>query len=384
MRARPGPRHPLPIGRILQRSTRRTVLVAAAAAAALGLGAVPAAAQGPEAPTPLAIPEPTGAYATGTTAIHLVDEDRADVWVPAERRELMVTMWYPTADDGPTAPYMTAEESALFGAQLGIPADLLAQVQTNSVPGAEPLADDGSLPLVVLSPGFSFPRATLTGLAEELASQGYAVAAVGHNYEAPISFPDRTTECITCEDDIDGDTLVPNRAADLDFVVEELEAGAWDGADRIDFDRIAVGGHSIGGASAHRTLADYERFDAGFNLDGTFFALDPKPVREPFLMVGAEAHGQPGEDDSWDKAWKKLRGWKRWITVDGTGHSAMTDLAPLAEQAGLNEDATDGFRSSDIARTYVTAFLDAHLRCEDEPVLDGPSAEWPEVEFHNP
>jgi predicted dienelactone hydrolase len=366
----------------LQRSTRRTLIGLTAAAVAVGAGAVPAAAQ--EAPA-LAIPEPTGQYATGTTTLHLVDEDRADVWVPTEDRELMVTLWYPTADEGPAAPYMTAEESALFGAQLNVPGDLLAGVAANSVQDAEPLADDGSLPLVVLSPGFSFPRATLTGLAEELASQGYAVAAVGHNYEAPISFPDRTTECLTCEqEDLDTDTLVPNRAEDLSFVLDELTGGAWEDSGVIDEHRIAVGGHSIGGASAHRALANDDRFDAGFNLDGTFFALDPHQVRDPFLMVGAEVHGQPGEDDSWDKAWKKLRGWKRWITVDGTGHSAMTDLAPLAEQAGLNQDETDGLRSSDIARTYVTAFLDEHLRCEDEPVLDGPSAEWPEVDFHNP
>lgn len=35
------------------------------------------------------------------------------------------------------------------------------------------------------------PRATLTGLAEELASRGYIVAGIGHNYEADgIMFPD--------------------------------------------------------------------------------------------------------------------------------------------------------------------------------------------------
>ncbi|MQM27702.1 alpha/beta hydrolase [Glycomyces sp. NEAU-7082] len=362
---------------------RRTLIGATAAAVGAGLFAAPAGAQ--ELPV-FSIPEPTGEYATGTTTLHLVDEDRADVWVPTEDRELMVTLWYPTGDDGPTAPYMSAEESALFGAQLQIPGGLLAQVETNSVQGAEPLADDGSLPLVVLSPGFSFPRATLTGLAEELASQGYAVAAVGHNYEAPITFPDRTTECITCTQDLDADTLVPNRAEDLSFVLDELtgDDAAWEDAGVIDASRVAVGGHSIGGASSHRALANDDRFDAGFNLDGTFFALDPSRVSDPFLMVGADPHGLPGEDKTWEKAWKKLCGWKQWITVDGTGHSAMTDSAPLAEQAGLNQDETDGFRSNDIARAYITAFVDEHLRGEDQPILDGPSAEWPEVQFHNP
>jgi predicted dienelactone hydrolase len=368
----------------------RTALLgttAAAVAAAAGLFTLDSAVAAPEAAAALTIPEPTGAYDVGTVQLHLVDEGRPDVWVPEEDRELMVSMWYPTADTGATVPYMTAEEGALFGAQLQVPGDLLASVGTNAVLGAEPLAEDGSLPLVVLSPGFSFPRATLTGLAEELASHGYAVATIGHNYEAPISFPGRTTECLTCtHDDLDTDTLVPNRAEDLSFVLDELtgDDAAWEDAGIIDADRIAVGGHSIGGASAHRVLANDDRFDAGFNLDGTFFALDPHKLDRPFLMVGAAEHGQPGEDKTWRKAWKRLDDWKRWITVDGTTHSSMTDFGPLGEQAGLNQDELDGFRSNEISRSLVTAFVDTHLRGEEEPIFECANPDWPELEFHRP
>nr|WP_255672889.1 hypothetical protein [Glycomyces amatae] len=299
----------------------------------------------------------------------------------------MVTMWYPTDQaEGATAPYMTLAEGTLFGEQLQFPGEVLASIGTNSVTGAEPLADDGTLPLVVLSPGFSFPRATLTGMAEELASRGYAVAAVGHNHEAPITFPDgRTTECLACTTD-DIDSVVPNRAEDLSFVLDELtgDDAAWEDAGVIDQDRIAVGGHSIGGASSHRAMLADDRFDAGFNLDGTFFALDPHKLDKPFMMVGAEVHGQPGEDKTWDKAWKKLRGWKRWITVDGTGHSSLTDFGPLGEQLGVNQDELDGFRSDEVSRALVTGFVGEHLRGEDAPVLEGPGEDWPELVFHNP
>jgi predicted dienelactone hydrolase len=381
----------------LQRTLKRALLGTTAAALAAGGGvfAMTTANAATEDPQPaqeaLAIPAPGGEFATGTTQLHLVDEDRPDVWVPERDRELMVTMWYPTDEtEGATAPYMTAEEGELFGKQLNLPGGLLSTVETNSITDAEPLADDGSLPLVVLSPGFSFPRATLTGVAEELASQGYAVAAVGHTYEAPISFPDgRTTECLTClEDDIDDKTLVPNRAADLSFVLDELTGDdpAWEDAGVIDDAHVLVGGHSIGGASSHRAMQSDDRFDAGFNLDGTFFALDPHKLDRPFLMVGGgDDHGSPGQDDTWDKAWKKLDGWKRWITVTGTTHSSMTDFGPLGEQAGLNQDDLDGNRSNEIARTLITAFADTHLRGEDEaPALDGPDENWPELVFHNP
>ncbi|HLU27225.1 MAG TPA: hypothetical protein VKZ65_02220 [Glycomyces sp.] len=368
-----------------------TALAAAAAAGALALTGAHAETGEPEpAPRPdLAIVEPSGPLATGTTALHLVDEGREDQWVPDEDRELMVTMWYPTEEEGPTAPYMTAEESALFGAQLEVPPDLLASVGTNSVSGAEPLAGD-PMPLVVLSPGFSFPRATLTGVAEELASRGYAVAAVGHNYEAPISFPDRTTECLACTTE-DIDSVVPGRAEDLSFVLDvltgEREAGAHedflDGLD-LDAERVAVGGHSIGGASSHRVMLADDRFDAGFNLDGTFFALDRHKLDRPFMMIGAAEHGLPGEDETWTKAWKHLDGWKRWITVDGTTHSSMTDLAPLGAQAGIATQELDGLYCDRLSRAHLTAFVDEHLRGVEDPILDGPNGTWPETRFHNP
>lgn len=361
-----------------------------------GVGAfslVSANADSPAQPEPpgLAIVEPSGEFQTGMTALHLIDEDRADVWVPEARRELMVSLWYPTDEDGLGAPYMTFEESSLFTDQLSaglpepLPDDLLSEVGTNSVPDAEPVADDGTLPLVVLSPGFSFPRATLTGIAEELAGRGYVVAAIGHNYEAPISFPDRTTECLACTD-LDADTLVPNRAEDLSFVLDELTGGdaAWEDAGIIDTERIAVGGHSIGGASSHRAMLADDRFGAGFNLDGTFFALDPHKLDRPFLIVGADEHGRPGEDDTWTKAWKHLEGWKRWITADGTTHSSFTDLAPLGAQLGQQLQDMDGLYADQLTRDHIVAFADAHLRGAGAPILEGPNDVWPEIRFHHP
>ena len=51
----------------------------------------------------------------------------------------------------------------------GVPPDALSTVRTNAVSDAAPAGDEGSLPLVVLSPGFTNPRNTLTGLASKAA-----------------------------------------------------------------------------------------------------------------------------------------------------------------------------------------------------------------------
>lgn len=102
---------------------------------------------------------------------------------------------------GGIARYMTDAESKAFldferaqGVPIpaDVPDDALARVRTHAAPDAPALPRPGGRPLVVLSPGFSLPRATLTGLAEDLASRGYVVAAVDHAYEsAGTSFPGR-------------------------------------------------------------------------------------------------------------------------------------------------------------------------------------------------
>ncbi|MFE0010281.1 lipase, partial [Streptomyces erythrochromogenes] len=126
---------------------------------------------------------------------------------------------------------------------------------------------------------------------------------------------------------------------------------------------------------------------AGFNLAGA----NPTPVPaaglggRPFLLLGAQDRG-PGGNASWDRDWPQLDGWKRWITFDGSGHFTFSDFPSIGQQLGLDdpEAPLPGDRSVQLTRRYVGAFLDRHLRGESRPVLDGPSADAPEVRFHTP
>ena len=355
---------------------------AAFAAPAATASAGPPAAQ-------LALPAPTGPHAVGSATLDLIDPHRADPWNPAARRELMVSVWYPARRvAGPPAQYMTAEESRLFLEGIdGVPAAALSTVRTHSHANAPRLPGARRFPLVVLSPGFGNPRATLTGMAEDLASHGYFVAVIDHTYESSgVSFPDgRAAECLARGQDIDGAAVTAGRAADVSFVLDRLLARtpAWSGGRSIDPHRIAMVGHSIGGASALSTMLTDPRVDAGVNLDGTFFPALSTPFRRPFLMIGSEDHG-PGTDPSWTDTWQQLRGWKLWVGVTGTTHSSFTDLAPLADQVGQPIQTLPGERASEITRAYVTAFLDLHLRGHAQPLLDGPSSRYPEVHFLAP
>ncbi|GCB51482.1 hypothetical protein [Streptomyces sp. NL15-2K] len=100
--------------------------------------------------------------------------------------------------------------------------------------------------------------------------------------------------------------------------------------------------------------------------------------------LGQPSHVPAGPDLTWDETWTELTGWKRWLSVDDTEHLSFTDLAPLAEQLGMPLQVLDGDRVDAITRAYVGAFVDTHLRGRDIPLLDGPSARFPEVRFHRP
>jgi len=135
-------------------------------------------------------------------------------------------------------------------------------------------------------------------------------------------------------------------------------------------------------------LAD-SRIRAGIDMDGATVAPIPDHgLSRPFLFLGKQSSYTPGSEDAvttWERDWKLLTGWKRWLLVAGTVHASFTDLALLADQIGIDIDAAlPGSRSLDITRAYVRAFLDHHLRSRPQALLDQPSPRYPEVTFCSP
>jgi dienelactone hydrolase len=308
---------------------------------------------------------------------------------------------------------MTAAESELQLASrgiAGIPPDALSTVETSAGSNATPTRQERSLPLVVLSPGFTSSRSTLTALAEDLASHGYVVAGIDHTYESfATAFPDgRVTTCLAREARRRGsasqEKVAAGRAADVSFVLGELSDahGAWPGAGLIDSSRIAMAGHSAGGAAAIAAMLADSRIRAGIDMDGATCAPIPDGgLARPFLFLGKQSSYTPGSGGAvttprdwkllggaaatWERDWELLTGWRRWLVVAGAVHASFTDFGLLADQAGIDIGAgLSGARSLDITRAYVRAFFDQHLRGRPQALLDQPSPRYPEVTFCSP
>jgi len=369
-------------------------LLAVAVAAGLLLPAVTMTTAA-HANTDLALPRPTGSHSVGATNLWLKDTSRADTWVPEQPyRELMVTVWYPTdAKRGTTVRYMTPEDSTTLLAGKHIEVDdptIFSKVRTNALRDATPAGKKHTLPLVVLSPGFTMPRMTLTTVAEDLASHGYVVAGIDHTGEThSVTFPDgHVAGCTACALDDDRsfwDRLYPGRAEDVSFVLDRLTGPrpAWRGSSLIDATRIGMAGQSAGGAATLAAMVRDPRIDAGLDLDGGNSGNDPlipaSGFAKPFMIISQPRH-TPATDPMLGADYAGLTGWKRWMSVAGAEHESFGDVALLADWIGLDFGATiDTLRGIEITRRLDGAMFDQFLRGRPQRMLDDPTTCYPEV-----
>jgi hypothetical protein len=119
------------------------------------------------------------------------------------------------------------------------------------------------------------------------------------------------------------------------------------------------------------------------DIDGTTMVPIPDPgLSRPFMFVSHQTApvACAAGDESWDRDWAQMTGWKRWVEVAGTQHASFTDVGLFADQFGVDMDATTtGTRTQAITRAYVNGFFDQHLRGKPSPLLDEPG--YPEIAF---
>ncbi|MFI6452614.1 hypothetical protein ACIBF6_13750 [Streptosporangium amethystogenes] len=182
--------------------------------------------------------------------------------------------------------------------------------------------------------------------------------------------------------------MVGVRAADASFVLDQLTGSnaKREGSSLIAPSKIAMAGQSVGGAATLAAMLKDSRVRAGINMDGTTYARIPKSgLSRPFPFMGSAGHPPGGRDNSWDRDWKLLTGWKRWLVLPGADHQSFTDVPLLAGALGLGVPGDlSAARSVEITRTYVRAFFDLHLRTGRQPLLDKPSPRYLEVKLCTP
>jgi predicted dienelactone hydrolase len=370
-------------------------------------------------PTAITLPTPTGPYGVGRTSFEWVDTARDESFTddPADQRELVIWVWYPAEPmpDATPAAYLPGLWGDLVGDALALD---LSRITVHAVEDAPVAADEPRYPVVLLSPGSGFIPAVYTGLAEELASHGVIVVGVNHTYNASVTvFADgrvvpgapeaqpQPTDMVAMR--ATAQAMTELHAADLAFVLDRLEAlddetGPFQG--RLDLLRIGILGHSLGGAAAAELCRVDRRCDAGVNMDGLIWGEAAETgVPVPFLLLMSE--DQPcaevarlenvtvetceGLKALFAASWQTVRDTAQpgsWLIIAGSRHGSYSDAPFLPAGAEILESLVGGAtiepeRMWRVTSDLLLAFFDSHLNGTPAPLLDGPSATYPEVQF---
>ena len=368
------------------------------------------------------LPKPDGAYEVGLSAIELIDKSRFQPFAPSvQPRHFMVSLFYPVHSHKSTtsANYMPPETAAFEdGSELSTTGSaglvspngtferLALQVASKS-PQTQGTLD---FPIVLFSPGEATTRLFYSVIAQTIASSGYIVITIDAPHDVDIvEYPDGSVDLINttvtnAATPADIDLAVSTRAQDASFVLDQLCNASVVSqlipsfSHGLDIRKVAMFGHSLGGAATAAAILNDSRIAGGLNMDGTLYGpVVQEGLDRPFMLMAHTNHtrvagnGTGDADGSWFDFWANLRGFKLDIILANSLHYTFSDLPIVLETLGIVPNATiaanlqvtdlNGSRALKIVTTYVTAFFDMVLKHKSSPLLQGPVAAFPEVTF---
>lgn len=357
-------------------------------------------------------PRPVGPYGVNVTTLGFTDHSRLDPFAPKpENRSVAVSIFYPALPveqcqfiTVPTYPNRTAaifdQEVAFAGVPNGSLETVRMEVCTSQKRSAQKHQswDPRTAPLVLFSPGLGLSRLWYSALAQSVASYGFNVVTLDHQYDADVvEYPDGRIVLADKSDwnDTQSEQDVNVRAKDASFVLDQFSDPriisqtfpGRSGSVRLATKRAGIYGHSIGGATAATAMLQDDRFIGGVNLDGGLYGpVIKQGLKNPFMLFG---HKDNDTSPTWIDVWPHLN-WKLDIEILNSTHTTFTDIPLLAEMI-FGDPLPDlaqgvvghvpGTRARNVVSAYVAAFFKEVLACEPQALLQRTSKKYLEIEF---
>ena len=338
------------------------------------------------------MPAPEGDFSIGSETFHWVDSSRLE-WFTDENdndvREIMVQAWYPSenSDSIGTNSYMDFMNlrSKTLASAGKIPAFLPSHLNMISTNTRSDVACSDKLdkyPVLIFSHGITGSRHLHQILFEHLASKGYIVFALDHSFDANLTiFPDGKIADYRSEITGHPDSIlirekqINTRAFDIGFIIDQIrkiETGIIDSklSGRLDLDRVALGGHSYGGATAILASHNHEIIKACVVLDGWISPIPDEVISEginvPFLFVGRPSwhdSDYPGNYERLADLITHSSNEKYDLRINQTLHLDYTDIPLMSPLVKHVMDVGDLKPSTTLSliNDLVLGFLEVHL-----------------------
>ncbi|MEG0773550.1 dienelactone hydrolase family protein [Clostridium sp.] len=389
------------------------------------------------------LPKPTGNYDVGIDYLYLVDENRNDPFLDksTKKRELMIKVYYPAKNDDSKQFdryfHNSRELLKAFTAGYQMPEFMFSHLQlvkTNSKEGLQVSEKEQNYPVVLFSHGAGTTMEVQTSQCEDLASQGYIVAAIDHTYISWATlFPDRVVtaqEATTDFNTIDpAETINQIMVDDSKFVIDSLSRmnqgkinSNFKG--KLNLDKIGAIGHSVGGAVAYNLAINDSRIKAAIDLDGIVFVTPKEKPKDmvPFLMIANDKYhvqgiknreplmkkledmmeeerkimiSMYGSEETYKEAYKKasqnitglvevLKFSGNLFTIEGSDHMKFTDLGLFIGSKQFREvmdirGNTEPERCLEITKSVTVTFFNKHLKNQAKDLLESQVNKYPEL-----
>jgi predicted dienelactone hydrolase len=380
------------------------------------------------------LPKPTGPHAVGTQYFYLTDTDRPDEFTstPDDFREISVQIWYPAnlTGDEKRIPYMSKEAAKAFTTP-DLPDFLMGHltlVKTHAYLNAAISPEEAPYPVVTYST--SGLMSSHMSLFEEIASHGYVVVCIGHPYWNPFAYG-ANGEVITFENQAEyyedwwneanspavieaqneislakttaaeeiahskHNEVMPialadirSWAEDIGFVLDQLEQmnqGKNSLENTLDLERVGVMGFSKGGAATGQFCVTDDRCKAGINFTGFMYGdILNLNLSVPFFFMN--------EEELWCPKCYVNNLFYQWAESDayqmkikGARHASFGDLGLFGFLFRMANGRADieGNRMIYIQNVFTSAFFDRYLKGLPAPLLDDPTADFPELIFES-
>jgi len=260
-------------------------------------------------------------------------------------------------------------------------------VKTNSYLEIPCKNKKGGLPTVIFSHGITGSRHLHQALFEHLSSQGYVVVALDHSYDCNLTiFPDRRIADYRSEITGNPDSVrirnkqINTRTKDIVFVLNQITKihhgnlkSKLNG--KLNLEKIAVGGHSYGGATAIHSAKTDKRIKTCFVLDGW---INPVPkatieqgVQKPLLSMGRpnwEDSDYPDNYNILNQLFSNSSAPSYNIIIKNTLHLDYTDIPLYSPIIKYVMDVGDlpPSTSHKLINNLIFTFLESHLL--DKPI----------------
>jgi pimeloyl-ACP methyl ester carboxylesterase len=367
----------------------------------------------------VSLPEPSGPFAVGRAIEDWVDHSRMDdlAPVPGTKRELLVWIWYPTANT--TAPLDEYQPPALRpkpeSSDARNPWTYLTRdpslVQSHSRRNVD-VAPGGPFPIVLFRAGASAGVLNYSSLAEDLASHGFVVVGFDAPYRTGlVTFPDgraigRRAEnnpelCLglaRADQDRCVSRLLDAWIGDMEFVLDRLKSLTEPTApgrftDRLDLSRVGAFGHSFGGAAVAEFCRRDPRCRAGVDIDGAPHGVVIREgMKQPFMLLLSDHSAEAGPET--DRILADVRSLydhlpadsRLWVDMPGAFHFMFSDDGAVMKSAVvrgalrlLGRLRIDARRQLAATSYCLRTFFEAHLNGPAGTRPDIPSSLAPEV-----